>query len=501
MIPSFVIILRFVNRIIKLRSVTMHLFESKRTLVSLFSACLISACQSLPTAEESTAKVEVQPAHSTPQPVTLIQPVQTPHDRLILISPNLDGNPTDSHESLPVDVWQRMRKGYKFIPSQHPKVISELHWYRSHPAHIERIQERARPYIYFILEELEKRDMPAELALLPVVESAYQPFAYSPGRAAGIWQFIPSTGRWFGLKQNWWYDARRDVVAATHAALDYLKQLNQQFNGDWELALAAYNAGAGTVRNAIRKNQKKGKPTDFWSLQLPNETRNYVPRLLAISEIFANPDEHNITLLSIPNEPFFETVETQSQLDLALAAQMAELSIQDIYQLNSGFNRWATDPDGPHQLHLPLDKAEGFKVKLAQLPADKRVSWKRYKIQRGDNLSVIAKKHGTTTQLLKQANKLPTSRIRAGKYLLIPISSKQLDNYTYNPTKRKGRMQNKPYQGSKQFYVVKQGDSLWKISRAHRISHKQLAKWNGMATSDTIQPGQKLLLWVQKQSS
>ncbi len=341
--------------------------------------------------------------------------------------------------------------------------------------------------------------MPAELALLPAVESAFRPFAYSSGRAAGIWQFIPSTGRGFGLKQNWWYDGRRDVVASTRAALDYLKQLNRQFDGDWQLALAAYNSGAGTVRSAIRKNKRQGKPSDFWSLKLPKETKKYVPRLLAISEIFGHPEKYNISLLTIPDEPYFATVDIQSQLDLALAAQMAELSIQEIYQLNSGYNRWATDPEGPHQLHLPIEKADTFLTRLSQLPDEKRVSWKRYKIRRGDSLSVIAKKHGTTAKLLKQVNKLSDSKIRAGKHLLIPVATKQLDLYAFSASQRKARTQNKPRKGSKQHYMVRNGDSLWEIAKTHKVSHRKLAKWNGMAPADPIRPGQKLVLRVEKQ--
>lgn len=469
-------------------------------MISLFFACLFSACQSLPTPREAITEVKTQRVTSGERAVARILPAKIP-DQITLTSRNPAEAPGEVEESLPADVWQRLRNGYKIIPSQQAKVFAEIRSYKSHPTTINLIQERATPYIHFILEELEKRDMPAEIALLPAVESAFQPFAYSPGRAAGIWQFIPSTGRGFGLKQNWWYDGRRDVVASTRAALDYLKQLNQQFDGDWELALAAYNSGAGTVRSAIRKNSKKGEPTNFWSLTLPRETENYVPRLLAISEIFANPDEYNITLLDIPNKPFFTTVDTQSQLDLALAAQMAELSIQEIYQLNAGYNRWATNPDGPHQLHLPVDKAPGFIEKLSQLPDAKRVSWKRYKIKSGDSLSVIAKKHGTTSKLLQRINKLSDSKIRAGKHLLIPFSTKQLDHYALSAGQRKANIQNKHRKGSKQDYVVRKGDNLWKIAKTHKVSLKKLAKWNGMAPGDPLRPGQKLVVWVKKERS
>lgn len=480
----------------------MPYLKFKTTFMSLFFACFFSACQSLQTVVQDTDEAKMQ-SNVTQEQVVVKNPTPQTPSELGLTQAKLDPVKPLMEVALvepppPTDIWQRLREGYKLMPSFHPKVITELSWYRSHPTYIERIQERSRPYLFHILEELEKRDMPTEIALLPAVESAFQPFAYSPGRAAGIWQFIPSTGRIYGLKQNWWYDGRRDVVASTEAALDFLQQLHRQFDGDWELALAAYNSGAGTVQKAIRKNRKKGKPTDFWSLKLPKETRSYVPRLLAISQLFANPEEHNITLQEAPNEAFFEVVDIQSQLDLALAAKMADLSIQELYKLNPGFNRWATDPDGPHQLLLPMEKADVFRDKLGKLPDAKRVTWKRYKIKRGDNLGLIAKKHNTTIKLLKRVNKLHNSKIRAGKHLLIPVSTLQLDQYALSADQRKQRIQNKPRKGVKRQYLVKRGDSLWKIAKAHRVNHRQLAKWNGMAPSDPIKPGQKLVLWAPK---
>jgi membrane-bound lytic murein transglycosylase D len=394
------------------------------------------------------------------------------------------------------DLIGRMVSGFSLATPTNKRVTQELNWYRSHPGYIQRIQERAEPYLHFILEEMDKRDIPGEIALLPAVESAFRPFAYSPGRAAGMWQFIPSTGRYFGLKQNWWYDGRRDVVSSTRAALDYLKRLNKQFDGDWELALAAYNSGAGTVRNAIRRNKKRGKSTDFWSLKLPDETSAYVPRLLALSEVFRHPGDHGITLLKLPDEPYFTTIDIGSQLDLALAAEMADLPIQDLYLLNSGFNRWATDPEGPHRLNLPLDKVEDFVAALEKMPPEQRLSWKRYKIKKGDSLSVIARHHKTTAKLLRKINKLRGNNIRAGKYLLIPVSSKSLDHYVYSAEQRKANIQNRPRQGNKLFYVVKPGDSLWKIARNYNVSYRKLAKWNGMAPSDPLKAGQKLVIWT-----
>jgi membrane-bound lytic murein transglycosylase D len=468
--------------------------------MNLFLACLLTACQTLPNGEDESVLLH-EPLSAPAIQAVSTQPAEESDrltaEKLPAVAAQLQCLVDTLPEPEP-DLIGRMVKGFALSFTDDQRVIQELNWYRSHPAYIERIQTRAEPYLHFILEEIDKRGMPGEIALLPAVESAFRPFAYSPGRAAGMWQFIPSTGRHFGLKQNWWYDGRRDVVASTKAALDYLLALSKQFDGDWELALAAYNSGAGTVRNAIRHNRKRGKPTDFWSLNLPDETSAYVPRLLALSEIFHHPEEHDIRLLSFPDQPYFTTVDIGAQLDLARAAEMAELPIQDLYLLNSGFNRWATDPDGPHRLNLPIDKADDFLMALEKLPPEQRLTWKRYRIKTGDSLSVIATKHKTTTKLLRQVNKLHGNRIRAGKYLLIPVSSQSYEHYVYSAEQRKASVQNRQRKGSKRHYVVKPGDSLWKIARNHNVSYKKLAKWNGMAPGDPLKTDQMLVIWVDQ---
>ncbi|MEW8029726.1 MAG: LysM peptidoglycan-binding domain-containing protein [Candidatus Thiodiazotropha sp.] len=484
---------------------SMPFFKSPKSplrIMNLFATCLLAACQSLPNGEATTALQQV-PLSQTATQVLQTQPSAERSamtaEELPEVTEELQATVTETTlAEQPADLWSRMLDGYRLTFPHNHRIERELNWYKKHPDYIQRIQERSQPYLHFILQEIEKRDIPSEIALLPAVESAYRPFAYSPGRAAGMWQFIPSTGRYYGLKQNWWYDGRRDVVASTHAALDYLQSLSRQFNNDWELALAAYNSGAGTVRNAIRRNQKRGKPTDYWSLKLPDETSAYVPRLLALSEVFRNPQRYKVTLIPFPDEPYFTTVDIQSQLDLALAAELADLSIQDLYLLNPGLNRWATDPDGPHKLSLPLDKVETFLKKLESLPVEERLTWKRYKIKQGDALSIIARKHGTTTKVLRQINKLKGNKIRAGKHLLIPVSSKGLNQYTFSAEQRKAAIQNRTRNGHKQNYTVKPGDSLWKIAKAYSVSHRKLAAWNGMAPGDPLKPGQKLVIWVKK---
>jgi peptidoglycan lytic transglycosylase D len=400
-----------------------------------------------------------------------------------------------------IDLWQRVRNGFKLQVPENKLVTRHVNWFKKHNSYINRLQERATPYLHFITQEAEKRGLPAELVLLPAVESAYQPFAYSHGRAAGLWQFVPSTGKHFKLKQNWWYDGRRDVVASTKAAFDYLESLARRFDGDWELALAAYNSGAGTVSSAIRKNRRKGLPTDFWSLKLPRETCDYVPRLLALSKVINEPAEYGISLKPMQDKPYFASVDIGSQLDLALAADMADVTTNELYMLNPGYNRWATAPGGPHRLILPVAKVEKFTQKLAKLDPAKRIRWKRYKVRSGDSMSTIAQKHGTTSALIRQANKLSNNNIRAGKYLVIPMSTKALDHYALSADKRKQKIQNRNRKGNKVIHVVTAGDNFWDLSRHYRVSHRKLAKWNGMAPKDTLKLGQKLVVWLDDKTA
>lgn len=395
----------------------------------------------------------------------------------------------------PSDLWQRLRQGFQLSHHNHPRVRPHLDWYVRHQDYLDRVVERARPFLYEIVQEIARNDIPMEIALLPVVESAFQPFAYSPGRAAGIWQFIPGTGRRYGLKQNWWYDGRRDVPAATRAAIKYLKVLEKHFDGDWLLALAAYNSGEGRVMNAVRKNQAKGKPIDFWSLDLPNETRGYVPKLLAISAIVENTEKYGIILASIPNEPYLQHVDIGSQIDLALAAELAGLPTETLYRLNPAFNRWATDPKGPHILSLPKEKAKAFRVSLASV--DKRMQWQRHRIKQGETLGTIAEKYQTTVRLLQQVNSIRDKWIRAGSNIIIPVSTRNLKHYL-SADQRKLAIQHTPRNGSKTQYTVRKGDTLWDLSQKYNTTVRELASWNAMAPRDALMPGQRLVIWIEK---
>ncbi|NNG14063.1 MAG: LysM peptidoglycan-binding domain-containing protein [Gammaproteobacteria bacterium] len=394
------------------------------------------------------------------------------------------------------DLWARLRSGYALPEESHKRIGQETDWYGRHPNYLDRVAERARPYLYYIVDEAERRGIPAEIALLPVVESAFKPFAYSHGRAAGIWQFIPGTGRMYGLKQNWWYDGRRDVYASTDAALRYLQRLHKNLGGDWLLALAAYNSGEGTVRRAIRRNKKKGKPTDFWSLRLPAETRGYVPRLLAIARVIKNPAAYDLELKSIPDTPYFSKVDIDGQVDLALAAEMAGIELDELYTLNPGYNRWATAPKGPHYLLLPTDKVDAFTNKIAKLPKDQRMRWAHHKVKSGETLSHIADKYRISVALLKSSNKLRKDFLRKGQNLVIPIASKSPRTYRLSEAQRKQRTLNAPKSGrNKITHTVVAGDTFWDIARKYKVGVRQLAKWNAMAPRDTLRRGQKLVVW------
>ncbi len=381
-----------------------------------------------------------------------------------------------------------------YIPVElNSRTQSQLDWYARNPEYIKRVFERSKRYLPHIVGEIRARGMPMELALLPVVESAFDPFAYSHGRAAGLWQFVPATGKMFKLKQDWWYDGRRDPVDSTRAALDYLQHLYERVGGDWLLAVAAYNSGEGRVRSAVRKNRKASKPTDFWHLKLPRETQAYVPKLLAISHLVKNYWQYNIELPFVSSAPYFAEVNTGSQIDLALVADLAGVDVQEIYKLNSGYNRWATSPNGPHKLMVPYASASLVQHKLDQLPASERVSWKRHKISSGESLSTLASKYGTTVSALKSANNLSSTSIRAGKYLLIPVSSKEHTSYSLSADMREHRLLNRGGSDTTR-YTVKSGDSFWSIAKQYGVGTRQLARWNGMAPGDTLSVGKKLII-------
>lgn len=388
------------------------------------------------------------------------------------------------------DIFERIRSGFTITDVDHEMVDRELSWFVRHPAYLDRTFKRGERYLFHIVKEIEARGMPLELALLPVVESAFNPVAYSRARASGLWQFIPATGRRYGLKQNWYYDGRRDVIAATTAALDYLQFLHDEFDGDWLLAVAAYNCGEAAVARAIKRNRAAGKPTDFFSLKLPRETRAYVPKLLAMRRIVADPAAHGLIFAPIPNQAYFAKVDTAGQLDLHVAAELAELPKEELLALNPAFNHWVTDPDGPHHLLVPVDREERLTAGLAELPPEKRVRIVYHRVRPGDTLGGIASKYKISVAALRSTNKLRGSLIHPGQDLLIAAappgaSSQVAANYDIEPASVRTRST-----GGR--HKVRRGDTLWSIARAHGVSLDRLAKMNGLKRNGTLSIGQTL---------
>ncbi|MGI9225251.1 MAG: LysM peptidoglycan-binding domain-containing protein [Woeseiaceae bacterium] len=420
---------------------------------------------------------------------------------LTLISP-LEGLTLETYgPAEPYDLLTKLRFGFSLDHEDNKRIAMERNWFVRHPDYLDRVFARAQRYLPYITAELERRDLPLELALLPIVESAYDPFAYSHGRAAGLWQMIPGTARRFGIKQNWWYDGRRDVVDSTRAALDYLEYLYEFNEGDWLNAIASYNSGEGNVRKAVRRNRNAGKPDDFWNLRLPRETSMYVPKLLALVDIVRNPEVYDLSLPPVLDKAQFVVADIGSQLDLALAAELAGVDVDTVYTYNPGYNRWSTDPAGPHRLVLPIDVADSFNAALADVPAKERVRWKRHKVKNGEAISQIALEYHTTVAEIRAANNLRGNTIRAGHHLLIPVASKPLSAYSKSADARLANTQNRKRAGNKVEHIVGSGESFWTISRHYGVTTRQLAAWNGMAPRDTLPVGRKLVVWTKSEMS
>jgi membrane-bound lytic murein transglycosylase D len=409
--------------------------------------------------------------------------------------PTVDGTNTVAGltpEQYP-DVFDRIRAGFKLEDVESRQIDQQLVWFANNPQYLERVFGRASLYMHHIVKEIEARGMPMELALLPVIESAFEPYARSWVSANGLWQFMPGTGERFGLKQDWWYDGRRDVIASTRAALDYLQYMHDEFFDDWLLAVAAYNCGEFRVQREVNKNRALGKPVDFFSLTLPSETRAYVPKLMAMRRLVANPEDYGLAFSPIPNEPYFVKVDTGGQLDLTLAAELAGITLDEVYELNPGFHRWATDPAGPHFLLLPRDTADAFKRNLELLSPDERVRVSMHTVKKGESVASIAAKYKTQAVVIRDMNTLENGAVLVeGSELRVPTAVVNLPSKVMLAAARvDGRAGRSGRPG---VHVVRSGDSLWRIAKRHRMSVATLARLNGMGPGDTLRAGQKLVL-------
>lgn len=395
----------------------------------------------------------------------------------------------------PHDMWDRVRRGFAI-----PNFNSELteHWtqyYASHPESVLLMSQRAGKYLYHIVDELNRRGMPTELALLPFVESAYNPTALSRSQASGLWQFIPSTGRHFNLRQDWWRDDRRDPVASTNAALDYLTYL-YDFQGDWYLALASYNWGEGAVRRAMERNADAGLPTDYASLKLPDETRNYIPKLQAIKNIISNPRKFGISLPAVRNTPYFTTVKKTRNIDIEVAAQLAEMSVEEFRSLNAAFNQPVIVADQNPVVHIPTDKVARFQANLAKYQGP-LASWESYKPRKGESLSAIAKAHGITVAELKSANGISNRQSRATTAtLLVPARNRpatpqggvQLASLNTPPAQNAGASGSSDIRVVRRgpnvrVHTVRNGDTLYGLAKRYNTSVTELRRLNNLRGS------------------
>lgn len=455
------------------------------------------------TTDSTYSSLPPSPQHSSDRPLL---------DRETVTIPGGLNIPSEAElpEGQYADLLDRIRSGYGLPDAQHAAVDREIEVYRSRPEFLDRVFKRGERYLYHIVGEIEKRNLPLELALLPVVESAFNPVAYSRSRAAGLWQFIPSSGRHYGLEQNWWIDERRDVIEATDAALTYLQYLHGYFGGDWFLAIAAYNGGEGTVSSAVRRNQQRGRPTDFWSLNLRAETRDYVPKLLAISRIVRDPQAYGLQFAAIPNQPYFETVDPGRQVHLGDAADLAGITREDMFALNPAYNRMTTPPDGPHRLLLPIPNAAQFrqamldqtlliaqgKLVVAAAAPPPEVN---HHVRRGDTLSSIARRYGVSIDSLRAANDLRGSVIHPGQSLLIPSSDPAAATLASIAAPREDiaaqlpeRQKTSRSSPKARVHVVRSGDTLWGVARKYGVTVPALASANGLSSQAGLVPGARL---------
>lgn len=427
-------------------------------------------------------------------------------------NPSLDAIEAAEAGNSVSDVWGRIRQGYQIPNVEYSATVNYENLYTAKPDYLTRMFDRSRKYLYHVVSEVEKRGMPSEIALLPMVESAYNPQALSRSKASGLWQFIPTTGKVFGLKQNWWVDKRRGVTEATDAALTYLQKLHVMF-GAWDLALAAYNAGEGTVARAIERNRRLGLPTDYQNLDLPEETKNYVPKLQALKNIMSNPERFGVNVNPIANQPYFTKVQAPAQIDLQLAAKLAEITPEEFSALNPQYNRPVLiSGENAHEFLLPIAAAQRFKTNLSNY--DKPLStWQTYNAQRGEPIETIASKFGMSTYQLRSANGLDDSdKLNANRPLLVASSGNNNEKIDANAMQsalneastRETRQKEEPTTSNKiepertkpepVRYTVKKGDTLNSIARAQDIDLATLAVLNGFSKQAKLQLGQEIII-------
>ncbi len=461
--------------------------------VTAGAAPAAAEAKATPAAAEAGSALALQPAMVlAPAQAQPAAPQIQPLSPEAILNGALSQTP-EAAEDEPKDLWERIRRGFRIPELSGPLVERTEKYYASKPDYVGRMTERASRYLYHIVEEIERRNMPTEIALLPFIESAFNPQAMSKAKASGMWQFIPGTGKVYGLKQNMFLDERRDVLESTRAALDYLSRLHDMF-GDWHLALAAYNWGEGAVQRAIAKNQKKGKPTDYESLKMPGETRLYVPKLQAVKNIIANPSQFNLALPPVENEEYFTTITKNRDIDVETAARFAGMSVEEFRALNPSFNKPVIVGATMPQLVLPKDRAEQFLANL-DFTQGSLSSYTTYRVESKDTMESIAERFRTTPTELRDLNGIPTgARLRSGATVLVPklpgiegdIPADVVENAAllYEPTRTVKRVAVK----------VRKGESMAGLAKRQRVSVAQIAQWNGFNKTARLQAGQTVFI-------
>jgi membrane-bound lytic murein transglycosylase D len=476
-------------------------------LSTLASAVLVLALAACATSPKEPAPVDTREttAAKKAEPSALASTTSTAAAPLPSVIPTGELKPITSVELKssnvtllvpPNDLWERVRRGFKMQDLQNEYVRQQEQFYLQRPDYIARMTERSRKYLFHIVEELERRDMPTELALLPFVESAFNPQAVSSARAAGMWQFIPSTGKVFDLKQNVFRDDRRDVLQSTRAALDYLQKLYGMF-GDWQLALAAYNWGEGSVSRAIAKNQRLGLPVKYVDLNMPNETRWYVPKLQALKNIVANPEAYNAELPVIGNHPYFQSVTLSRDIDVKLAAQLADVPLDDFRALNPSMNRPVILANGQGQILLPWDNATIFQRNFEAYNAGQYASWTAWKVPANMHPAEAAKRTGMNEVDLRAVNTIPPRMlIKAGSVLIVPRSAKMQADVSDDLADNAQLNLQSEVVTRKTTIKAGKKDTVASIARRYKVSAKQVAEWNDTTTAGSFHPGQQVVLYV-----
>lgn len=515
-------------------------------ILSLF-VCMPGCKVALPSVQQASAPkaaIELERLPNTLSQTDDLQPEIKEPSTSAVISPLPDQiieSPQD-----PIDLWQRIRNGYQLNLGSLPvSVVEQRDWYLKNPKYISTVLNRAKPFIHYVTEQLSSAGLPLEIALLPIVESTYDAFAYSPSHAAGLWQFIPTTARRFGVDRNRWYDGRRDVVASTAAAIAYLSYLHQRFDNDWLLALAAYNSGEGTVGKAVRANIKRGKPTDFWNLKLPKETRNYVPKLLALAIIIQDSDTFNVSIPDIKDEAYFDIIQIEKQISLPKVRDITGTDDWLFSQLNAGYRRSITPPQGSYQLLIPTKNSAALSAFITTTDPKNWIPYTEYIVVNGDTLSDIAIRFDTKTEAVKSSNNLVSDFLSIGQLLVIPkgngdatpektgryeiINHRVVPGDTlsalaeqYESSVKELRSLNalrgefiqvgqlldvrSPTQSLKTTslrklsYKVRRGDSLYVIAKKFSLSIADITKWNSINRENFLQPGQQLTLYINPRS-